>query len=291
MRAFYLLLFVLAGGVGKRALAQVDPQVASEDPIHWAYAAYFGTGRYALDGLADTYVLSFTPGWEWRESEWDDSGRRQLGFRFRMPVAIGAHEFSPDVSLESFRLKSVNTISAVPGIEIEIPATERWTLRSLSYLGFGTELDGGASARLYWLGMRSQFKFELDETEIFLVNGLSRVGYSGEGEASSRIMPLSTGLEFRRQLANRKIGDEPVFLNWHVSYTKYLDELAFDFGGANTDPIQVASEWELGVAFSKGDQKLKLWRLSWDRVGLAYRFDPDGDFSGVSLVFQSLFDR
>jgi hypothetical protein len=31
--------------------------------------------------------------------------------------------------------------------------------------------------------------------------------------------------------------------------------------------------------------------LKWDRVGLAYRFSSDGNFSGISIFFRSLYER
>jgi hypothetical protein len=51
------------------------------------------------------------------------------------------------------------------------------------------------------------------------------------------------------------------------------------------------AEWEIGMAFSTGEEPLRLWRLKWDRVGVVYRVSADGEFRGVGLVFRSLFDR
>jgi hypothetical protein len=53
----------------------------------------------------------------------------------------------------------------------------------------------------------------------------------------------------------------------------------------------LSSEWELGVAFSKASGRIGWWRLRFDRVGIAYRLGADGEFSGIGIVFKSLFDR
>ena len=45
------------------------------------------------------------------------------------------------------------------------------------------------------------------------------------------------------------------------------------------------------MAFGKGAEPLRLWRLHWNRVGIAYRFSSDGEFKGISVFFSSLFDR
>jgi hypothetical protein len=45
------------------------------------------------------------------------------------------------------------------------------------------------------------------------------------------------------------------------------------------------------MAFGRGKEPLKLWRLRWDWVGLSYRFSSDHRFQGISLSFSSIFDR
>jgi hypothetical protein len=282
--------FFIALSASTSALAQAASSGASIDPVHWAYAAYYGTGRYALSGDSDTYVLGVTPGRTFREPVLHEDGQRTLGIRLRVPVAIGSHHFSTDVAINQIALDDVNTISIVPGVEIEIPMTERWTLKTLTYVGYGSEPGHDNAADVYWVGMRSRYAFEPGKTRISLVNGITRMGYSGDSGESSQAMPLLSGLDFRRQL-QKKLGDERVFLNWHVSYTRYIEDLGVDLPGLTENSINISSEWELGLAFSKGDSRLSLWRLSWDRLGLAYRFDSSGSFSGVSIYFASLFDR
>jgi hypothetical protein len=261
------------------------------DPVHWAFASYFGTGRYVVDDRVDTFILSFTPGWERREASLTEDGERELGIRFRLPVAVGVHDFSPSDFIGDLDLDDVGTVSVVPGVEIEIPVTERFRLKTLSYLGWGSELGSSRSAIIHWLGLRSQLRFELSDTEMFLVNELSRVGYSSNSSVSGSVVPLMAGLDFRRRLKNKQIGGEPLYINWHVAYTNYLDGLNLDLRDRETTAPDIGKEWQLGFAFSKGDQRLRLWRLSWDRVGLSFRLDSGGDFSGVSIVFGSLFDR
>ena len=97
------------------------------------------------------------------------------------------------------------------------------------------------------------------------------------------------GLEFRLPLGGAKLGGDQVYLDWHATYTAYFDELAFL---VRDDPInKVADTWELGLAFSKGERKLKFWHFEWDRIGLAYQFSGSGNFQSVTLVFRSVFDR
>ena len=274
-------------------------QVTEDELIHWAYAAYFGTGRYQIGHAAETYTLRINPGWEWRESSLDASGNRRLGFRFRLPLAVSTHEFDPenllenigidpDSVLDSIPLDDVSTFSAVPGVEIEIPMNARWMLKPFVYLGAGKDLGGGSSAWIHWFGIKSQLEFQAGQTHWAMINSLTRVGYSSSSSPSGQVVPWLTAFEFSRPLG-RTINNDPVHLNWHVGYTSYLDELGF--AGRETQFANIDEEWELGIGFGKGDRKLRFWRLSLDRVGIAYRFDSSGNFSGVRFVFKSLFDE
>jgi hypothetical protein len=264
---------------------------AQDESFHWAYAAHFGTGRYALNGHSETIVLSVAPGWTWREPFLDQAGERRPGFRFLLPVAIGAYEFSSFNQIGKLNLGSINSISAVPGVEIRIPMSERWTLKTLGFVGLGTETGGGTDARIFRLGFRSQLRFMPKKTELLLVNGIGRIGYSADGGLSSQINLLLTGFDFRRPLQNRKIVGVPANIHWHVLHTRYLDSLGLSLAEFSARPVTVSSEWELGFAMSKQVGSFNLWKLKLDRIGLAYRFGADGKFSGVGIVFKSLFDR
>jgi hypothetical protein len=263
---------------------------AQADGYHWAYASYFGTGRYTLDGHTETVVLSAMPAWTWREPSLDPTGQRTIGYRFRVPISVGATEFDSIDGIGELDLDSINSISVVPGVEIEMPISARFSLKPLAYLGFGAEPGGGDQAEIFRFGVRSRIQFQLDDTAMDIVNGLERIGYSGES-ASDAINLVQLAFDFSRPLVNSKINGATVAISWHVMYTSYLDSLGLDLRAASLRPSDVDGEWELGVAFGKQSGDLSFWRLKFERVGLAYRFAADGDFSGVGLVFKSLFDR
>jgi hypothetical protein len=265
LRPLSVLALVMATASTTRAQSIV------EDPIHWAYGAYFGTGTYRVSGGEEAYVLSVRPRWGLRDAALDAQGRRTVGIELRSPVAIGAYELDAADFGGTLSLENVSTLSAVPGVEFDVPMTVRWSLKPLAYVGWGTELDGDASAWIYWTGIKSRYVFPRNETTWALVNALTYVGYSADSGENGNVLPL--------------------LLHWHVGYTSYLNEVKLASGPTNVEHIRLENEWELGLAFSTGPEPLRLWRLKWDRVGVAYRFSSDGDFRGISLVFRSLFER
>lgn len=280
----------LAVALGLVGSASVSAQTETIEPIHWAYSAYFGTGRYSVDNGESAYVFSARPGRRWREPSLDEEGIRSIGIELRVPVTIGAHRFEPVDPGGTLRFDNVSTVSAVPGVEFEIPVTARWSLKPLIYAGWGTAIHDDSSAWIYWTGVKSRLRFHNESFDWALVNSLTYVGYSGDARHAN-VLPLLTGFEFDRPLAGKKLRGEQVQLHWHVAYTHYRNEIEWEPVSAALRPVEIADEWELGAAFSTGEQPLRWWRLHWDRVGIAYRFSSDGDFEGVSLVFRSLFDR
>lgn len=267
-------------------------QTETPAPIHWAYGAYFGTGRYELADGQSTYVLSARPSRRLRAAQFNDDETRSIGIELRFPVAVGTHRF--DIAGSSLQFDNVSTVSVVPGVEIDVPITARWSLKPIAYVGWGTEVSGDSSgdssAWLYWTGVKSQVRFAAGALNWAMVNSLTYVGYSSDDEDAS-VLPLFTGFEFETPLQNTKIANELVHLHWHVGYTSYLNEIDLRPARTSLSPVTIDDEWELGVAFSTGQQPLRLWRLKWDRVGIAYRFSSDGEFEGLSLTFRSLFER
>jgi len=263
-------------------------QQRTEDVVHWAYAAFFGTGRYEVRGSEDVYVLSYEPRWELRPPARDPAGRRRPGISLRFPVSVGVHELNIDNALDT---GNVRTVSAVPGVDFELPMSDRWSLRPVLHAGYGSQTGGGSSAWIYWTGLRSELKFGHGDLEWALVNALTYVGYSADSGPDGDGLPLLTGFEFQRPLGDKKIGGSQVMLHWHAAYTTFLKDLDFQVAGLSEERLDLPNQWELGVAFGKRAEPLRLWRLSWDRVGVAYRFSSNENFKGVSLTFRSLFDR
>jgi hypothetical protein len=266
-------------------------------PIPWAYGAYFGTGVYQVDDGETSYIIRVAPSWSIRTASLDDQGNRKIGWRFRAPIALGLHDFDTSELGTTLKLKNVSTLTAVPGVEFDIPMTKRWTLRPFAALGYGSQLDGSSSAWVYWGGVKSKYTFSADGFDWAIINALTYSGYTTAHDnavtvdvhTSSRVLPLLTAFEFDKPI-DKKIGGEPVHLYWHVGYTDYVANKPLLLGSLVTS-VDIGDEWELGMAFGRGKEPLKLWRFSWNRIGLAYRFSSDRRFQGISLSFSSIFDR
>lgn len=265
--------------------------VAAQDAnVHWAYASFFGTGRYTLDGRADTTVITVAPRWTWREPQLTASGERRIGIRFRFPISVGAYEFATLNPLDELTIDSFNAVSFVPGAELEIPMTERWRLKGLAFAGYGSEMGGGPDATIFRLGFRSQFTFQFDDIAMNLVNAVERMGYSSSSR-SSGINMVTVGLDFSRALEDKRFLDDVLMLHWQVAYTSFPDRLGVDLPSLSVRPDSNFGEWEVGFGFGKRGGRIEAGILKLDRIGLSYRLGAGGDLTGVAIVFRSLFDR
>jgi hypothetical protein len=132
-------------------------------------------------------------------------------------------------------------------------------------------------------------RFSADKLDWALVNSLTYAGYTDDDGEHSAVLPLLTAVELDRPLESKRIGGETVHLHWHAAYTEYLNEV--ELFTSSLREVDVENEWEIGMAFSRGAEPLRWWRLHWDRVGISYRFSSDGEFRGVGIFFSSLFDR
>ena len=279
-----LLWLVFLPGAG--ALAQTDP----DEAINWVYGAYFGMGRYKLNNGDSTYVLSGRPRKRWKEAALDDDGNRTIGVEMLVPIAVGVYDLDPTNIGQPGYTDNFSTLSAVPGAEFEIPLNARWSIKPLVHVGYGTEIDGGQAAWIFWTGVRSQARFAAEEFDWALVNSLTYLGYSSNYSTSGNLLSLLTAIEFERGL-RFEIADHPVRLHWHLGYTDYLNAASLAPRTTGFSAVEIDDEWEIGAAFSTSEHRLGIKRMRFDRIGLVYRFSGNGDFEGIGLTFSSLFER
>ncbi len=284
---------VLAGVALSFSSAFAKAQTDDGDFVHWAYSAFFGTGWYDLGEQDTAFAFSYGPRWQLRDASLGSDGKRSVGIELRFPLSGSLHELDFSDIAGNAQIENLSTLSAVPGIEVEIPVTKRWSLKAAAYLGWGTALGGGASSWIYWAGLRSRYKLPSARIDWALINSIFYVGYTPESGPSGAISPFMTGLEIEQRFGDATLGGDPLYLRWHGAYTRYHD---FEFAAQEVERFgrtrnDVKDEWELGVALRKADRPLALWFLEWDQVGLAYRFNTQHNIKALSITFRALFDR
>ena len=77
-------------------------------------------------------------------------------------------------------------------------------------------------------------------------------------------------------------------LYWSLAYTSFLDEIEVKRGFEEFD--SVASLWQAGLSIGRRNQPVSIWRLNFDRLGLAFNYSTTSDLRGIKFVFRSLYE-
>ena len=260
----------------------------SEDiAVHWAYSAFLGTGWYKLDGNREVFVLRVPPRWYFRESSISDSGQRQLGIEFHFPLTFGMHKLDEFEDFIDF--DNIGTVSFNPGVEIEYPVTERWRLRAYGHLGWGTEIETSDTAWIFDVGVKSRYSFRNGNLDWGLVNEVFYAGFDEKDQGSDSLGGFMAGFDFSYPISLRSGTGEALQLNWDITYTWLDNDLSF----TRTSEISnsVKDEWQIGVAFARRNGPIKIWFLEFQQMGLAYRFNSEGDFRAITFKIRAPFTR
>lgn len=257
---------------GHAQLGVVDP----ENVVDWYYAPIFGTGIYA-SGSRSVAVIQLQFPHVLRETT-----DEQWGIKFTLPVSVGFYDYDLSKAVDQGLPSGVSTLSVVPQIEWEIPATRRWTLKPYVAAGIGTELSGDEKATIYDLGVRSRFLLAAERgTEVALLNRLTTAGYRVSGGSTNTLGFLATALDFQFETGLRLEGEA---LRFSFTPTHYYYFGRLDFPQFNNRENRLREEFELAFSLSTREP-LPIPYLSIDRLGVALR--QGGGVTGVR-IFTSL---
>ena len=284
------VLAILSFAISSQAWAQDAKQQRSEDPVrqaHWAMGAFFGTGCYQVDVNRTVYILRVPPSQTLRESSIDKNGKRSLGIEFQYPLTFGLHKLD---DLGDFLVfDNFATVRFTPGVHVDIPVTEKWHLRPYVHAGWGTETKSTDSAWIYYGGVRSRYRLGSGKADWALLNAVNYAGYNPDFDKRGKYGSVMTGLEFDHPLKGVSLGGEDVWLNWHLTYNYFYDELNFHVDEGHVESVR--DQWELGLALGKGEKKLKIWFIHFEHVGLSFKASSNGVYRAISLNMSSPFTR
>ena len=285
-RHFFLvmILFFLSATANAQAqLKRLDEEPAKQ--VHWASGAFFGTGWYRVNDNRSVFIFRIPPRQTVRESSIDENGKRKLGIEIQYPLSIGLHNLDEIPDFIDF--DNYGTLSFTPGVQIEIPVTQKWYLRPYVHLGYGVESTTSDSAWIYYGGIKSRYRLSEGRINWSLLNGAYFAGYNPQFDKRGEYGSVMAGFEVNQPLSRFKLGGDSLYLNWHLTYNYMFDRLNFHVDEDRVESIQ--DQWEFGLALSKGRKGVKVWFLTFEHVGLSYKWSSNGKFRAISFNFRSPF--
>ena len=283
----YLLQFLCLILAAPVLQAQAVLPAGSEPPkqVHWAVGAFFGTGWYRVDDNRSVYVLRIPPRQTLSRASLDEDGNRQLGIEIQYPVSLGLNKLDEIPDFVEF--DNYSTISFTPGVQVEVPINPRWSLRPYAHVGYGWESETQEGAAIWYGGVKSRYLLSDSRSRWSLLNGLFFAGYKPEFEDRGQYASLMAGLEAKHPIQSFRLDDDPLYLNWYLTYDWFFDELSFHIDAERVESFR--DQWELGLALGKRDAPIKIWFMSFEHIGLAYRWSSDANFNAITVNFRSPF--
>jgi hypothetical protein len=245
------------------------------DSINYVFATDLGSGVYDLDGRT-LQIYRYTWRRDLRETRED-----QWGMRFTLPLTAGFFDFNPLDVIGSGPPRRVDSLSVVPGLELDYLLGDDWHLIPYARAGFSiasSSVDGW----LYGTGLRVERRGEYGKWMGFLRTEVSFAGVRYRDEQpSDEFTRLRQGFDF-----TRAFGREYRKRRVEVGLYGLFDYIADPPTAPVAQGRQVPGQAEFGVTFAS-QPRIKLWRFDLPRLGFGYRIA--GDLSAWRLVIGEPF--
>jgi len=263
-----LRVALLALGLAGALSGGVRADETNSNCINWAYMSNLGDGvLVGSPEKGEIYKLPFSfTAKNIIDSGWD--------LRFKIPLTVGVYNLhTPEENI------NVDVMSVVPGVELEIPITENWSLIPLASFGTGKDSSGGSTRYLYSLGIKHYLLMGGERVDVTYGNALRWDGYSTRGEGrGDAFTSVDAGLDVRFPLGFNLLRN-PAHLSLYGIYRHFFGQQ--DVVYTERMRFRVNGQLELGVTLGT-IPRLKIWRLPIERMGIGYR---SGDRISTLRVF------
>ena len=136
--------------------------------------------------------------------------------------------------------------------------------------------------------MRARYRLGSRDKNRALIAAAGVVAFDANTGVDDSFTYATLAAEFARPLRWFSSQDSEALLRWHLAYTEFPNrpKAPGRFGQLE----EIDNYWQVGLAYARKGEEIRLWFLTFERLGLAYDISPSGDLRGVKFVFRSLYD-
>ena len=263
------------------ASAQSALRASEEQLINYAFATQLGSGVYDVSGRTlQIYRVPFS-------YSFSEPAPDRPGVRLTLPVTLGLLDFEPRDVLETGLPDSFDSLSFVPGIELDFALSRRWHFLPFGEYGRAWDLGSDVDAEVYSFGAHATGLWSTDWFHSLRVDiGVTYTAVEPEQPVhKDDVLLVEIGLEGLDALAVSVAG---YALDWgpYALVQAFVDaaEEPLDRAPQSADPYQ----FEVGVTLGTRED-VTVWQIPLGRfrIGVGYRFGDDLDV--WRLVFGSPF--
>jgi hypothetical protein len=268
--ALIALGLLLAARAPAQSPGEVREDQAVGDSVNYVFATDLGSGVYELDGRS-LQIYRYTYRRELRETR-DD----QAGLRFTLPLTAGFFDFSPLDVISSGPPTRVDSLSLVPGLELDYLLDDGWHL--IPYVRGGFSLaSSSVDGWLYGAGLRIERRVEQGDWDALLRTDIAYAGVRYRDDAPpDEFLRFRQGFDFTRAFG-RELRKHRLELGVYGFFDYVADPPTAPLANGTEAPAQA----EFGITLATRP-RLKIWRFDAPRVGIGYRIA--GELSAWRLV-------
>jgi hypothetical protein len=140
-----------------------------------------------------------------------EMSQEQFGISWHVPVSVGYDGVTDNNWLDKVFSDDLVTLAAMPGVELQIPYNDTWTIKPLGHLGASRDFTNEETIIMSVLGVRALGTWkEPDGSEFRWGSGIRLAGeYQLKSYNSMGFTILETGVDYRRdtgfQTLERKV--------------------------------------------------------------------------------------
>ena len=265
-RTSIAIMFLVLVVTSSHAAWSQNPDENREVTVNYVYAVQLGIGGYSVDGLdvkafslplAHTFGLETPKGWK---------------LKAKAPISLGFYDFHATDTDGSDVSAYQETVSVLPGLELDIPLTEIWSLIPFGDFGIGHGLRAQRRyAYVYSGGLKNVLTIPWQKYVLSFGNSVTYAGNSTfDGDVSENYFAIRSGFDVRRELGFRLPyfpGNIEPDLGIFVIHHFYPKPLVFK--RFLSPPLRVENQIEIG--FSVGSSTaFEIFGIQKPRIGASY---------------------
>jgi hypothetical protein len=264
-----IIAFIIAGGK--------IPSQAGDDPdalLNYSFAVWIGSGAYKVPNANKRFAVLRAPfGYTFRSAQYDKPKfLDRLGFKLLLPAVVALE----DETKTDF---TFGAAAFVPGLEVQIPVNEYWTLKPFGQFGAGKDSAGGDLNYIYGGGARSLISFPWEKFVFGIGNSVVLAeDKNATTDESSGFSMLEAGLDVSHPIGFTFQGRE-LDAGFFFVVSRFFNRVDFLEDGGETERLNRL--YTIGLTLGTRES-VSIWKLDFDRVGIDYRWGNAG-FRGIGF--------
>lgn len=253
------------------------PAQAGDDPdalLNYSFAVWIGSGAYKIPSANKRLAVLRAPfGYTFRSARYDKPKfPDRLGFKLLLPAVLAVED-------ETETDFTFGAAAFVPGLEVQIPINQYWTIKPFGQFGAGKDSAGGDLNYVYGGGARSLISFPWEKFVFGIGNSVilaeDRDATTGE---SSGFSMLEAGLDVSHPIGLTLLNRE-LDVGFFFVVSRFFNRVDFLEDGGETERINRL--YTVGLTLET-HEPVSIWQIDFDRAGIDYRWGNAG-FRGIGL--------